>query len=226
MLKSDFSEDMGKYSLTEKIYQALRSDILSGAFKDNEELKENTLTKSYGVSRTPVREAIRQLALEGLVDTIPNRGAFVHNIHCKDVEDVYAIRSLMEGLAARWAVEHITDAQMEAMEEVLYMSEFYRKKGNWEQVYIADNRFHELMYAASGSHLLEHMLRTFHEYVQQVRKNALKDKERAEKSYEEHAAIMEAIKNRQPDAAAMLATRHIENAVESWKVTDAIHAVK
>lgn len=64
------------------------------------------------------------------------------------------------------------------------------------------------------------MLRTFHEYVQQVRKNALKDKERAEKSYEEHAAIMEAIKNRQPDAAAMLATRHIENAVESWKVTD------
>lgn len=103
MLKSDFSEDMGKYSLTEKIYQALRSDILSGAFKDNEELKENTLAKSYGVSRTPVREAIRQLALEGLVDTIPNRGAFVHNIHCKDVEDVYAIRSLMEGLAARWA---------------------------------------------------------------------------------------------------------------------------
>lgn len=74
MLKSDFSEDMGKYSLTEKIYQALRSDILSGAFKDNEELKENTLAKSYGVSRTPVREAIRQLALEGLVDTIPNRG--------------------------------------------------------------------------------------------------------------------------------------------------------
>ena len=67
MLKSDFSEDMGKYSLTEKIYQALRSDILSGAFKDNEELKENTLAKSYGVSRTPVREAIRQLALEGLV---------------------------------------------------------------------------------------------------------------------------------------------------------------
>lgn len=132
MLKSDFSEDMGKYSLTEKIYQALRSDILSGAFKDNEELKENTLAKSYGVSRTPVREAIRQLALEGLVDTIPNRGAFVHNIHCKDVEDVYAIRSLMEGLAARWAVEHITDAQMEAMEEVLYMSEFTgrRETGN------------------------------------------------------------------------------------------------
>lgn len=226
MLKNDFSEEQGKYSLTEKVYQALRSDILAGIFEDQEELKETVLAKSYGVSRTPVREAIRQLALEGLVDTVPNRGAYVHNIHCKDVQDVYAIRSLLEGLAARWAVENITEEQIEAMEEVLYMSEFYRRKGNWEQVYIADNRFHEWMYMASGSHLLEHMLRTFHEYVQQVRKNALKDEKRAEKSFEEHAAILEAIKKRQPDEAARLATRHIENAVESWKVTDAIHAVQ
>lgn len=89
-----------EYSLTEKVYQNLRSDILSGTFRDQEELRENALAKVYGVSRTPVREAIRQLALEGLVDTIPNRGAYVHNIHGKDVKDVYAIRSLLEGLAA------------------------------------------------------------------------------------------------------------------------------
>ncbi|MDD3222021.1 MAG: GntR family transcriptional regulator [Clostridia bacterium] len=226
MLKNDFSEEQGKYSLTEKVYQALRSDILSGGFKDQEELKENALAKDYGVSRTPVREAIRQLALEGLVDTIPNRGAYVHNIHCKDVVDVYAMRSLLEGLAARWAVENATKEQIEAMEEVVYMSEYYRNKGNLEQVYVSDNRFHELLYIASGSHLLEHMLRMFHEYVQQVRKNALKDEIRAKNSFEEHAAILEAIKNHQADEAARLATQHIENAVESWKVTDAIHAVE
>ena len=162
MLKDDFSpEDQGKYSLTEKVYHALRSDILMGAFKDQAELKETALAKSYGVSRTPIREAIRQLALEGLVDTVPNRGAFVHNIHCKDVEDVYAIRSLLEGLAARWAVEHITERQIDQMEEVLYLSDYYRKKGQWEQVYLTDNRFHDLLYAASGSHLLEHVLKTF-----------------------------------------------------------------
>ena len=215
-----------EYSLTEKVYQNLRSDILSGTFRDREELRETALVKTYGVSRTPVREAIRQLALEGLVDTIPNRGAYVHNIHGKDVKDVYAIRSLLEGLAARWAVENITDEQIEAMEEVLYMSEYYRKKELWEQVYVCDNKFHDLMYAASGSHLLEHMLRTFHEYVQQVRKSALQDEKRAKSSFEEHAAILEAIKSRKADEAADLAKQHIDNAVESWKSNDAIHAVE
>ena len=215
-----------EYSLTEKVYQNLRSDILSGTFRDREEQRETALAKTYGVSRTPVREAIRQLALEGLVDTIPNRGAYVHNIHGKDVKDVYAIRSLLEGLAARWAVENITDEQIEAMEEVLYMSEYYRKKELWEQVYVCDNKFHDLMYAASGSHLLEHMLRTFHEYVQQVRKSALQDEKRAKSSFEEHAAILEAIKSRKADEAADLAKQHIDNAVESWKSNDAIHAVE
>ena len=215
-----------EYSLTEKVYQNLRSDILSGTFRDREELRETALAKTYGVSRTPVREAIRQLALEGLVDTIPNRGAYVHNIHGKDVKDVYAIRSLLEGMAARWAVENITDEQIEAMEEVLYMSEYYRKKELWEQVYVCDNKFHDLMYAASGSHLLEHMLRTFHEYVQQVRKSALQDEKRAKSSFEEHAAILEAIKSRKADEAADLAKQHIDNAVESWKSNDAIHAVE
>lgn len=215
-----------EYSLTEKVYQNLRSDILSGTFRDREELRETALAKTYGVSRTPVREAIRQLALEGLVDTIPNRGAYVHNIHGKDVKDVYAIRSLLEGLAARWAVENITDEQIEAMEEVLYMSEYYRKKELWEQVYVCDNKFHDLMYAASGSHLLEHMLRTFHEYVQQVRKSVLQDEKRAKSSFEEHAAILEAIKSRKADEAADLAKQHIDNAVESWKSNDAIHAVE
>ena len=117
-----------EYSLTEKIYHNLRSDILTGIFKDKEELKENTIAKRYGVSRTPVREAIRQLALEGLVDTIPNKGAFVHSIHQKDVNDAYAMRSLLEGLAARWAVANITKEQLEEMEEILYMSEYHRKK--------------------------------------------------------------------------------------------------
>ena len=215
-----------EYSLTEKIYHNLRSDILTGNFKDKEELKENTLAKNYGVSRTPVREAIRQLALEGLVDTIPNKGAFVHSIHDKDVNDVYAMRSLLEGLAARWAVDNITNEQLEAMEEILYMSEYHRKKGNWEQVYKCDNKFHDLLFAASGSYFLEHTLRTFHEYVQKVRKHILKDEERSKKSFEEHGAILEAIKNKQADEAEALAVRHIANAVERLRTSDALHELK
>ena len=212
-----------EYSLTEKIYHHLRSDILTGVFRDKEELKENTVAKRYGVSRTPVREAIRQLALEGLVDTIPNKGAFVHSIHQKDVNDAYAMRSLLEGLAARWAVVNITAEQLEEMEEILYMSEYYRKKENWEQVYICDNKFHDLLYAASGSYLLEHTLSTLHEYVQKVRKYVLTDEERAKISFEEHGEILNAIRNRQADEAEKLAIHHMEKAVERLKITDAAH---
>lgn len=212
-----------EYSLTEKIYHNLRSDILTGIFKDKEELKENTIAKRYGVSRTPVREAIRQLALEGLVDTIPNKGAFVHSIHQKDVNDAYAMRSLLEGLAARWAVANITKEQLEEMEEILYMSEYHRKKENWEQVYKCDNKFHDLLYAASGSYLLEHTLSTLHEYVQKVRKFVLTDEERAKISFEEHGEILNAIRNRQADEAEKLAVRHMEKAVERLKITDAAH---
>ena len=212
-----------EYSLTEKIYHNLRSDILTGAFKDKEELKENTIAKNYGVSRTPVREAIRQLALEGLVDTIPNKGAFVHSIHEKDINDAYAMRSLLEGLAARWAVMNVTKEQLEAMEETLYMSEYYRKKGNWEQVYKCDNKFHDLLYSASGSYLLEHTLSTLHEYVQKVRKYVLTDEERAKISFEEHGEILNAIRNRQADEAEKLAIHHMEKAVERLKITDAAH---
>ena len=91
---------------------------------------------------------------------------------------------------------------------------------------MCDTEFHDIMYSACGSHLLEHMLRTFHEYVQQVRKSALQNEKRAKSSFEEHAAILEAIKSRKADEAAALAKQHIENAVESWKSTDAIHAVE
>lgn len=135
-------------------------------------------------------------------------------------------RSLLEGLAARWAVENITDEQIEAMEEVLYMSEYYRKKELWEQVYRCDNQFHDLMYAASGSHLLEHMLRTFHEYVQQVRKSALQNEKRAKSSFEEHAAILEAIKKGRADEAATWQNNILIMRWRAGNQRNAIHAVE
>lgn len=215
-----------EYSLTEKVYQNLRSDILSGTFRDQEELRETALAKTYGVSRTPVREAIRPAGVGGPCGYDPEQGRLCTQYSWQRCEGCLCDSFTSGGPGGRWAVENITDEQIEAMEEVLYMSEYYRKKELWEQVYRCDNQFHDLMYAASGSHLLEHMLRTFHEYVQQVRKSALQNEKRAKSSFEEHAAILEAIKKGRADEAADLAKQHIDNAVESWKSTDAIHAVE
>jgi DNA-binding GntR family transcriptional regulator len=114
----DFNKEVSdKYSLRGRVFHKIRNDILNGRYKEHEELKEIRIGKELGVSRTPVREALRQLELEGLVQIIPNRGAFVTGIQENDVRDIYAIRALLEGLCARWATERITPEQLEAMEE-------------------------------------------------------------------------------------------------------------
>ncbi len=168
---------MGEYqdnSLGSRVFQRLREDILSGKYKEHDELRENTLGKELGVSRTPVREALRQLELEGLVTIIPNKGAYVTGISSKDIRDIYILRSMLEGLCARWATEHITEEQLEELEEVILLSEFHMKKvngNNADQVTDLDGKFHKILYEASDSRILSHVLMDFHKYVQQARRS-------------------------------------------------------
>ena len=93
-------------SLRGQVFDKIRSDILNGKYKRGEELVESSIGKELGISRTPVREAIRQLELEGLVQLVPNKGAFVTGISEKDVRDIYLIRARLEGLAARMAAKN------------------------------------------------------------------------------------------------------------------------
>ena len=123
-----------KFSLRGRVFHKIRDDILSGKYKDNEELKEVAIGEELGVSRTPVREAFRQLELEGLINIIPNKGAYVTGITVKDVKDIYMMRSLLEGLCAKWATENITPEQLEEMEENVYLAEFHAAKGHTQQI--------------------------------------------------------------------------------------------
>ena len=168
-----------------------------------------------GVSRTPVREAFRQLELEGLIQIIPNKGAYVTGITEKDVKDIYMIRSQLEGLCARWATEHISKEQMEEMEENVYLAEFHAAKGHLEQLAELDNRFHEIMYEACDSKILEHQLKDLHQYVLRVRKKTLSNVNRGPKSNEEHKRIMEAIRAKDAGLAEELAHQHMINAYEN-----------
>ena len=213
MGKYDVKQEVtDKYSLRGRVFHKLREDILSGKYEENEELKEVAIGEELGVSRTPVREAFRQLELEGLIQIVPNKGAYVTGITEKDVRDIYMIRSLLEGLCARWATEHITPEQMAEMEENIFLSKFHAEKGHYEQLAQLDNRFHEIMYEACNSKMLEHPLRDFHEYVLRVRKRTLSDKNRGTKSNEEHEQIMEAIKAGDAQRAEALANAHMINA--------------
>lgn len=204
-----------KYSLRGRVFRKLREDILSGKYKDQEELKEVAIGEELGVSRTPVREAFRQLELEGLIRIIPNKGAYVTGITAKDVEDIYMIRSLLEGLCARLATEKITKEQMEEMEENIYLADFHEEKGHYDQIAELDNRFHDILYEACGSKLLEHTLRDFHRYVLRVRQKTLANNTRGRASNDEHRKIMEAIKSGDAGLAEKLANQHMINAYDN-----------
>ena len=204
-----------KYSLRGRVFQSIREDILSGRYEQNTELKEAAIGAELGVSRTPVREALRQLELEGLVTIIPNRGAYVNMITAKDVQDIYVIRSMLEGLCPRWATQSITDEQLDSMEETLCLSEYHTSKKNYEKLYELDSLFHEQLYEAGGSRILNHILSDFHDYVKMVRKATISTSSRSVTSTEEHRAIFEAIKEKDPDKAEALAKEHVKHTIES-----------
>ena len=204
-----------KYSLRGRVFTKIRDDILSGKYKEGEELREVAIGDELGVSRTPVREAFRQLELEGLIQIVPNKGAYVTGITVKDVKDIYMIRSKLEGLCAYLATTQITDEQMEELEENIYLSKFHAKKGHSEQNAELDNRFHEILYEACNSKMLEHTLKDFHQYVYRVRKQTLAQNLRGSASTHEHREIMEAIKERDGDKASELAKLHMLKAYEN-----------
>ncbi|MDD3279363.1 MAG: GntR family transcriptional regulator [Lachnospiraceae bacterium] len=202
-------------SLRSKVYQDIRDDILCGNYEQGEELAELVLGDHYGVSRTPVREALRQLALEGLVELIPNKGAYAKGISAKDVEDIYLIRSRLEGLCARWAAEKITPDELSRMEETICLSEFHAGREEYEHVYEQDSHFHELMYEASHSRMLSALLSQYHQYVQKVRKLSIQNHKRSTMSSAEHKKILDAIQSHNGDAAEELATQHVLNTMEN-----------
>lgn len=205
-------EAVDKYSLRGRVFNKLRDDILSGKLKENDELREAAVGEELGVSRTPVREAFRQLELEGLIRIIPNKGAYVTGISASDVADIYEIRSLLEGLCAKWATKRMPKDKVEELEETILLSEFHLSKGHYEQLTELDNRFHMLLYEACGSKILTHQLKDFHQYVQKQRQQTLSNVERSKEAVIEHKAIMEAVRDGNAELAEKLADQHINNA--------------
>ena len=193
------------------MFRSIRDGILNGTYKEQEELREVALGKELGVSRTPVREALRQLELEGLVTIIPNKGAYVTGITDKDIQDIYEMRFMLEGLCARWATEHITEEQLEELEEIIFLSEFHarRDSSGAQQVTDLDGKFHMVLYEASQSRILSHVLTDFHRYSLMARRSSMVSEERARKSIREHKQILRAIRDKDADLAEQLANEHV-----------------
>lgn len=217
MAKLEYDQnDVNIKSLRARVFDQLQNDIINGKYRDGDNLIETRLSEEMGVSRTPIREAITQLELEGLVKLIPNKGAIVKGIKDKDVEDIYTIRMRIEGLAARWAAKNINDTELYELKEICDLGEFYTKRNDLVHIMKVDTAFHELVLKASGSVPLLHMLKTFHHYTQKAREHSLLDSERALQVVTEHRVIYAAIASRDGDKAEKLMNIHVRMAWETY----------
>lgn len=195
-----------------QVFKAIEDAVLNGEYKDGDSLNELKISEELGVSRTPVREALMQLELEGLAKNIPNKGAVVIGITEKDIEDIYAVRIRIEGLAARLCAEKISEDELKRFQEIVDLQEFYLSKHDAEQIWSLDSEFHKIIYNASQSRPLKFMLSNFHNYIKRARDISVHADGRAEKTVSEHKAILQAVKDRDGELAELLMARHITNA--------------
>ncbi len=202
-------------SLSTRVFEQLEESILSGRIKPGESLIELKLSEQLGVSRTPVREAIRMLEQKGLVQIIPNKGAVVLGISEKDLEDIYTIRMYIEGLASRLAAANITDEQIRELSELVDLQEFYSLKQSTSHIKDLDSRFHEKIYEYSNNRTLQHTLSDLHHMVVRYRQLSFAAEGRAEKAIEEHRQILQALARHDQDAAEKLTVQHISNAKDN-----------
>ena len=196
--------------LREIVSDALRQAIRDGTLPPGERLMEIPLAEELGVSRTPIREAIRILEQEGLVVMIPRRGTYVADMSLKDVTEVFELRSILEELAAELAAERITNEEIEALEQHLVEIGNYMNENNLNKVVQADILFHEILYKASRNDRLVEMINNLREQTLRFRTLSMSQTGRLAKTWDEHRQLVEAISDRDVERARQIARIHME----------------
>lgn len=207
-------------SLADRVFDRLERDIISGVYKKGEVLTELRLVEELGVSRTPIREALRRLSMERLIRE-SSRGSIVLGITKRDLEDILNMRVRIEGLVAYYAAQNRTEEQLEEMRHTLELQEFYVSRRDTPRVVEMDTAFHDLIYAMSQHQMLHDALRPMLRKIMKFRRESMDILSRAERSVREHRALYEAIAAGERDRAESLMTHHVDNARQS--ILDACH---
>ena len=212
-MEPKFEVTMNEYlPLRDVVFNTLRQAILRGELKPGERLMEIQLANKLGVSRTPVREAIRKLELEGLVLMIPRKGAEVAEITRQDMEDVLEVRTALEELAVKDACDHITDAQLSELKKA--SNEFKKALLEGKDLVTcadADMHFHDVILSATNNRRLIQMLNNLSEQMYRYRMEYLKDERTHKTLIEEHDAIRRALKKHDKVKAGAAIRVHIDN---------------
>ncbi len=211
--RSLFPIDVQGYRTTTKdALVSLRQAIINGDLRPGDRLVEPLIAQQLHVSRTPVREAIFQLESEGLVRRVPYRGAVVAKISSRDVEEIYAVKSVLEGLAARLACERVTADQVEHLRALLTQMEGHQQEKDLDSYTQASRNFHLRIVELAGNLWLLETYKKLEPPIQGLRILALSLPGRPKNSLREHRAILEAIAKGDPERARLLTERHVQGA--------------
>ena len=225
MKEPNFGVSMNEYlPLRDVVFNTLRQAILRGELKPGERLMEIQLANKLGVSRTPIREAIRKLELEGLVLMIPRKGAEVAEITEKSLRDVLEVRRALEELAVELVCEKITDVQIQELRDAAEEFRESLKEGDITRIAEADVKFHDVIYMATDNQKLIQLLNNLREQMYRYRVEYLKRSDFHQQLIDEHEEIIETIENGQKERAVQVVCQHVDNQVEA--VMDTIRTKK
>ena len=199
-------------SLSDQVFERLENDILSGRYKRGDIITELQLSGELGVSRTPIREALRRLFQEHLIEDTP-RGTMVLGITPRDFRDMSEIRLRIEELAVRGFIRNADADALKELNEAVDFQEFYLSRGDVDQLKALDGRFHDVIYSHCGSMILRDTLMPLHRKIQQYRRASIQSPARASRSVQEHKDILAAIIAKDEDLAVQRMTDHICNAI-------------
>jgi len=211
----NLSKIEGYELLSQKVYRILKTEIVKRNLKPGTKLLEVKIAKQMGVSRTPVREAIRELVAEGFVKMIPNQGVIVSIASIEDTQEVLQIRSVLEGLAARLATKVISGEEIKELEKYIEQMEYYANKDNALAFSKIDVEFHELILNICGNNRLIQIRKNLSDQAHRYRIRSLSIPGRLKHSLKEHQEIIKALKRKDSEQAGRLSQKHIENVLKN-----------
>ena len=200
-------------SLADQVFEKLENDIIHGVYPRGEILTELKLVEQLGVSRTPIRDALRRLEQERLIEDT-GKGSLVLGITADDLLDIMNIREQIEGLCAYYACVNMTPEGLKELEHIIDLQDFYFSKWDTVRLRQADDMFHDTICELSGRAVIRDTLVPLHRKTRRYRKLSLQDKSRAVISLQEHHAIFDALRSQDPEKARIVMNDHIKKAKE------------
>lgn len=209
MTTNNIFENTGHGSLGNKIFLYLRDRILNEEYMSGQKLNEVALSKELNISRTPIREALKQLELEGLVKSVPNKGVYVLGFSSRDIDDMLEIRIALEGIAIQLAIERIDEVQLKKIKEAYDLMEFFANKGDQDKFNELNIDFHESIYRCTQSQYFEQLLKDINYYISVTSRHSIRQPERLKSAALEHKEIYDAIVERDKEKAKDKIQKHI-----------------